>query len=88
MTRYQKWRKRLGGRPLTRRGRQVWKHVALGYTNEQTAKRLGITAHTVGTHRRNLHIKLGTHSVAQLVTEWFEAKSRKGNYREKGKRRA
>jgi DNA-binding CsgD family transcriptional regulator len=87
MTRYHKWRKRLEERPLTRRERQVWKYVALGYTNEQTAKLLRITAYTVGTHRRNLHIKLGTHSIAQLVTRWYEARSRKRNHRGKGKKR-
>ncbi len=53
---------------LPRRARQVVQQLALGRCNKQIADALGISVRTVETHRAKLKVRLGVHSVAELVT--------------------
>ncbi len=52
---------------LTPRERQVFDLCALATTNEDVAKRLGMSVKTVETHRARINRKLGVSSPAQLV---------------------
>src|SRR6266849_6232092 len=52
---------------LTEREREILKHVAEGYTNNQIAERLVISPKTVDTHRTHIMDKLNLHSRAELV---------------------
>jgi two-component system response regulator NreC len=52
---------------LTEREREILKHVAEGYTNNQIAERLFISPKTVDTHRTHIMDKLNLHSRAELV---------------------
>ena len=45
--------------PLTRRERDIVRHVALGMRNAEVAERLGVTEGTVKTHLNNVFQKLG-----------------------------
>ncbi len=56
-----------GGSPLSERESQVVQHVALGYTNRETAERLDISEKTVEVYRRRVMQKLGVETRAQLV---------------------
>jgi DNA-binding CsgD family transcriptional regulator len=53
--------------PLTDRERQIVCLLANGKTSKEIAGILGISAATVGTHRANVMLKLGIHSLADLV---------------------
>lgn len=53
---------------LTPREREVFEHVARGITNKQTARELGIAERTIKAHRVRVFWKLGTKTVADLVT--------------------
>ncbi len=52
---------------LTWREREVLQLLAEGKSNKEVAARLGLSAHTVETHRRNLQDKLNIHSYTELV---------------------
>ena len=52
---------------LSDREKQVFKLVALGYTNKQIANKLFISVKTVETYRARMHNKLGIRSRAALV---------------------
>ncbi|MFI5273364.1 MAG: response regulator [Ktedonobacterales bacterium] len=52
---------------LTEREREILKHVAEGYTNNQIGERLFISPKTVDTHRTHIMDKLNLHSRAELV---------------------
>jgi two-component system, NarL family, response regulator NreC len=52
---------------LTPREREVVALVALGHTNAEVAQRLCISDKTVETHRKNISIKLGLRTRADLV---------------------
>ncbi|PZW60388.1 ATP/maltotriose-dependent transcriptional regulator MalT [Pseudomonas sp. URMO17WK12:I6] len=58
-----------GNNPLSQREVEVLKLIALGNSNQQIAEQLFISLHTVKTHARRIHGKLGverrTHAVAQ-----------------------
>ncbi|MGE8483305.1 MAG: LuxR C-terminal-related transcriptional regulator [Pseudomonas sp.] len=58
-----------GNNPLSQREIEVLKLIALGNSNQQIAEQLFISLHTVKTHARRIHGKLGverrTHAVAQ-----------------------
>ncbi|MDO1529820.1 helix-turn-helix transcriptional regulator [Fulvimonas sp. R45] len=54
-------------RPLTACERQVVGRVALGLTTKQIAVELGISPHTVGTHRNNAMRRCGAHKMAELL---------------------
>ncbi len=55
-------------RNLTNRERGVLALIGEGLTNEEIAGKLGLSPHTVQTHRSNIMEKLGLHNRAQLVT--------------------
>lgn len=53
--------------PLTKREKEVLKHIAEGLTNLQIAEKLFISIDTVESHRKNLHAKLNVNNTALLV---------------------
>ena len=53
---------------LTPRERQVFEFIVRGRMNKQTAHALGITARTIKAHRHRIFEKLGTRSIADLVS--------------------
>jgi DNA-binding NarL/FixJ family response regulator len=55
------------GPTLTDREREVLIHIAQGASNREVAARLGISVHTVNTHRVHLMEKLKAHDVATLT---------------------
>jgi len=52
---------------LTERERQLYHMLAEGQNNKDIANRLGLSLHTVETHRTRIMEKLGVHSIAELV---------------------
>jgi len=52
---------------LTERERQLYHLLAEGRSNKEIASRLGLSLHTVETHRTRIMDKLGVHSIAELV---------------------
>lgn len=52
---------------LSRREKEILKHIAEEYTTPEIADKLCISQNTVNTHRKNLISKLGVKSVAGLV---------------------
>ena len=53
---------------LTPRERQVFDFIVRGRINKQTAHALGITERTIKAHRHRIFEKLGTRSIADLVS--------------------
>ncbi len=51
----------------TRRETEIIRLLALGKTNKEIAARLGITVRTVETHRAKIMLKLGLHSLTELI---------------------
>lgn len=56
-----------GLEPLSRRERQVFRLLILGYTNSEIAQLLHLSVRTVESHRANLQRKLALSTRAQLV---------------------
>ena len=54
-------------RPLTPREREIVQLLAEGKSNKEIASLLGISVKTAETHRANIMLKLGIHSVTELV---------------------
>jgi two-component system, NarL family, response regulator NreC len=52
---------------LTERERQIYQLLAEGNSNKDVAARLGVSLHTVETHRTRIMDKLDVHSAAELV---------------------
>jgi DNA-binding NarL/FixJ family response regulator len=52
---------------LTERERQLYHLLAEGHSNKEIAARLGLSLHTVETHRTRIMEKLGVHTIAELV---------------------
>lgn len=52
---------------LTERERQLYHMLAEGQSNKDIAARLGLSLHTVETHRTRIMEKMGIHSIAELV---------------------
>lgn len=52
---------------LTTREAEVLRLIALGHTNVEVARQLGVSARTVETHRANIHGKLELRTRAELV---------------------
>ncbi len=52
---------------LTERERQVYQLLAEGKSNKEVATLLGVSPHTVETHRTRIMEKLGLHNAAELV---------------------
>ena len=57
---------------LTVREAQVLRLIARGCTYSQVADRLGMSAHTVATHVKNMYRKLDVHSAAAAVMRAVE----------------
>lgn len=55
------------GDVLSDREMDVLKLVAQGYLNKEIAGKLGISLHTVGSHVKNLYLKLSVHTKVQVV---------------------
>ena len=53
--------------PLTLREIEVATNLARGYTNKEVAEQLNISLSTVITHRKNLMLKLGAHSLSDII---------------------
>lgn len=60
---------------LTRRERQVVRHVVAGRLNKQIASDLGIAEKTIKVHRARAMEKMGVGSLAQLVREMVEVEA-------------
>jgi DNA-binding NarL/FixJ family response regulator len=58
---------RQGVAMLSSREREVLRHLVEGCTHHQTARRIGISQHTVDTYVKRIHAKLGVSNKAQLV---------------------
>lgn len=58
--------------PLTSREAQVLWHLAQGCTYVRIADRLGMSAHTVTTHIKNIYRKLDVHCAAAAVRRGIE----------------
>src|SRR5258708_4194097 len=54
--------------PITRRGREVLRRIALGNSNKLIARELGVSPKTVEKHRSNLMRKLQLHNAAAITT--------------------
>ncbi len=54
---------------LTERERQIHHLLAEGKSNKEIAGRLGLSVHTVETHRTRIMEKLGLHGIAELVLQ-------------------
>jgi DNA-binding CsgD family transcriptional regulator len=52
---------------LTEAERRVAYLIATGHTNKSTAKSLGLSINTVGSHVRSIYAKLGVQSRVQLA---------------------
>lgn len=52
---------------LTKREKEILKHISNGLPNKQVASKLNISVRTVETHRANLNAKLGIKTTAGLV---------------------
>ena len=60
-------RKQDKGEGLSEREMEVLRLVAQGYLNKEIAYKLGISPHTVGSHIKNLYLKLSVHTKVQVV---------------------
>jgi ATP/maltotriose-dependent transcriptional regulator MalT len=58
-----------GENPLSQRELEVLKLIALGSSNQQVAEQLFISLHTVKTHARRIHSKLGVERRTQAVAK-------------------
>jgi two-component system response regulator NreC len=58
-------------KPLTRREKEITRHVANGYKNKEIAEKLYISVKTVETHRANIMNKLALSSAAKLIIYAF-----------------
>jgi DNA-binding NarL/FixJ family response regulator len=54
-------------RPLSPREMQVLHLIVQGYSNKQTAAKLGVTEATAKDHRRHIREKLGIHDLPTLT---------------------
>ena len=52
---------------LSRREREILTLIATGMSNEDIAKRIYVSVHTVRTHRNNIWRQLGIHNVVEAV---------------------
>ncbi|AJT61909.1 hypothetical protein T261_0218 [Streptomyces lydicus] len=54
-------------RPLSHREQQVLRHIADGHTYAATARRIGISVHTVDGYLRRIRSKSGARTQAELI---------------------
>jgi len=59
---------------LSKREREVLRLLAEGASYAQVAQRLGISAHTVTSHVKNIYRKLGVRTAAEAVARARELK--------------
>lgn len=52
---------------LSKRELEVLSHVVDGESSKIISKALKISFHTVESHRKNIHRKLGVHNIAELT---------------------
>ncbi|MER6999397.1 helix-turn-helix transcriptional regulator [Streptomyces sp. NPDC000410] len=52
---------------LSLREQQILRHIARGHTYGATARRIGISVHTVDSYLRRVRAKFGIHSHAELI---------------------
>jgi len=52
---------------LAPREQEVLRHIAAGHTYAQTARRMGLSQHTVDAYLRRIRAKLGINSTAELM---------------------
>ncbi len=52
---------------LTERELEIMTHLKNGRTNDEIAKKLYLSFHTVKTHRKNIYLKLGVSNLAELI---------------------
>ncbi len=57
---------------LSKRELEILKHIAKGNTSKEVADLLHLSIHTVETHRKHLHQKLGVSSMAELIKKALE----------------
>ena len=60
-----------GGQPLTDREREVLARIAVGETNKETARQLGLSARTVEGYRASIMRKAGVRNAAELLRRVF-----------------
>ena len=60
-----------GTEPLTNREREVLARIAVGETNKETARRLGLSARTVEGYRASIMRKVGARNAAELLRRVF-----------------
>lgn len=53
---------------FTARERKIFQHIGEGLSSKEIARRLNISLYTVHAHRRNIGLKLGTRSSAELIS--------------------
>lgn len=58
---------------LTKREKEVIRHLVAGYSCKEIAAELGITFYTVETHVKNIHRKLGLNHLSSLVSFAIES---------------
>ncbi len=56
-----------GREPLTRREREVLARLAVGASNKETARQLGLSSRTIEGHRANIMKKVGVRNAAELI---------------------
>ena len=60
-----------GGPPLTSREREVLARIAIGETNKETARQLGLSSRTVEGYRASIMRKVGVKNAAELLRRVF-----------------
>ena len=60
-----------GGQPLTSREREVLARIAVGETNKEAARRLGLSARTIEGYRASIMRKVGARNAAELLRRVF-----------------
>lgn len=55
---------------LSHRETEILRLIVDHYEAAEIAEKLHLSPHTVNNHRRNIHIKTSTHTVAELVDYW------------------
>jgi FixJ family two-component response regulator len=56
-----------GREPLTRREREVLARLAVGASNKEAARQLGVSSRTIEGHRANIMKKVGVRNAAELI---------------------
>lgn len=57
---------------LSYREMEVLRLIVDHYETDEIAEKLFLSPHTINNHRRNIHIKTGTRTIAELVEYWHK----------------